>query len=226
MSRSSALIKEKFPIKKIINNYRGFLEGEVMSLENKICDLNSSENLQFSLSKTAKMIISFITNQDEERFKNLDVNSENKEFVQNYLSLILLLSNDKEFKFPSNNNEIINSFYIHLKKKYSVKTVKDTFEKIIIPFFCGKYDPKIGPLLHEILKMRQTHPNLFNFQFLCTQNRLISFISYAINEIISWIEMLVENGRKIGKIENKINEIYLIIDKIDNKHSNYSSNSV
>ena len=69
-----------------------------MSLENKICDLNSTEYLQFSLSKTAKMILSFITNQDEEHFKNIDVNSENKELIQNYLSLILLLSNDKEFK--------------------------------------------------------------------------------------------------------------------------------
>lgn len=197
-----------------------------MNLENKICDLNSTEYLQFSLSKTAKMILSFITNQDEEHFKNIDVNSENKELIQNYLSLILLLSNDKEFKFPINNNEIINSFYLHLKRKYSIKTVKDMFENIIIPFFCGKYDPRIGPLLHEILKKKQTNPDLFNFQILGNQNRLISFISYAINEIISWIETLVENGRKIGKIENKINEIYLIIDKIDNKYSNYSSNSV
>lgn len=216
LSRSSDYLKKKFSIKKLLKENKNILEEKVIQLENSICELNSTDKYKFTLSKTSTMILSFITSKDEDDFKSLTVTPENESVISSFIKLLLLFDKDKPTLSSTDSSTIIMSFYNFIYQKHSIRSIKEYFDIVIFPTFSDKNDVIFNTSFHDIISICKTHHDLFDVGSLTHINKLISFVSYSLKEVVAWIDLLMENGRKIGKIENTINKIYIILDKYNN----------
>ena len=216
LSRSSEYLKTQFSIKKLLKENKKILEEKVIQLENSICELNSTDKYKFTLSKTSTMILSFITSKDEDDFKSLAVTPNNESVISSFIKLLLLFDKDKPTLSSTDSSTIIMSFYYFIYQKHSIRTIKEYFDLVIFPTFIDKNDVIFNTSFHDIISICKTHQDLFDVGSLTHISKLISFVSYSLKEVVAWIELLMENGRKIGKIENSINKIYIIMDKYNN----------
>jgi hypothetical protein len=123
--KSFSEIYRLYPIKKLVYDYKNFLENKIITskliLEEALYDSNININSledDFLPSKTSINSLNFITKNEEEKIKNLKSNNEN---INTIIKIIYILINENYDEIKNEN--LINNLYEILFNKYKIDSI-------------------------------------------------------------------------------------------------------
>ena len=215
---SDSIIKSNLTIPDILKNHEIFLESKINELNEEINLCSDKINKPFIASKIAEVTLNFITNLDEQEFKDFDIFTKKKEEIKLYYNLIkiLYLLLDEQFDKNDDNNKIKNELFHKINEK-GFKSLKDYLYFYYITNKRKIYDIKY---IEEINEITKNEPTIINKTYFFRMNRFMAFSIYLIREIINF----GNNTKDIIELKIKTKQFLVIVieklNKIKNKNNN------
>ena len=209
-SRSSRKLREAISKQEILDTNKIYLLEKEKELSKKVEKCNEKLKIKFTASKTAEMILNFITNNIENEFKlNIFENFGEKEKIlsYNYVKLLYLLL-DENYENIKNEN-LIKELSQNISNK-GFSTIKDYIYFIYIK---NSKENKIIDNIDKIKNIISDSPKLMDFKnSIKSDNKFVSYSCYLFQEIINFINERVDTFHLkndcinlIDIINNKIN---------------------
>ena len=217
-ARSTSKLRQSISKKDILDTNRIYLNEKLKELENKIENCNDKLKNKFNASKTAEMILNFITSNIENEFKlNLFQNlydENDKIYCYNYVKLLYILL-DEDYAQIENEN-LIKQLYQKISNK-GYTNIKDYLYFIYIKHL---KENKTIENIDKINDILTTVPDLLSFKNSVKYDRFFSYTIYLLKEIVDFSNGVIDTIKLkrdcinfIDIINNKINlynEKYLI----------------
>ena len=207
-SRSSAFIKKKTSINEILSNHLIILENKISELKNEIILCTTRIKKPFVASKIADISLNFITEADEQIFKEYDniyTRKKEKDFYYNFIKILYYIFNEK-FDTKADNLSLKKNLFIRIfAKGYNLKDYL---------YFCyisnKKEKPNFVIKIDEINEIIKKTPNLLDINETYKKCRFISFSIYLIKEIVNYANNIKDTTELQFKAENFLE---IVIDK-------------
>ena len=211
-SRSSRKLREAILKQQILDTNKIYLLEKVKELYKKVEICDEKLKIKFTASKTAEMILNFITNNIENEFKlNIFENFDEKEKIlsYNYVKLLYLLL-DENYENIKNEN-LIKELSQNISNK-GFSTIKDYIYFIYIK---NSKENKIIDNIDKIKNIISDSPKLMDFKnAIKSDNKFVSYSCYLFKEIINFVNERVDT---FNLKEDCIN----LIDIVNNKINGY-----
>lgn len=185
---------KKSLLKELLNYYETKLNNN-NSLINKY-DLRGIM-IQFIPSKKAQNGLNFVTKEEEKYLLRKEQTSE----ITNLFILILILLNEPIPTITSS-KDFLNNFFTDIYPKYNVITMKNLFMDCIVVKLPSLHITIIESFMNYI----KSHPNILDRSIILSINQSISYMTFILNEIHSYLSMQTADGVYYYTIRAKYEE--------------------
>ena len=141
--------------------------------------------VQFVPSKKAQNGLNFVTKEEEKYLLRKEQTFE----ITNLFVLILILLNEPIPSITSS-KDFLNNFFTLIYPKYNVITMKNLFMDYIVVKLPSLHITIVESFMNYI----QSHPNILDRSIILSINQSISYMTFVLNEIHSYLSMQTADG--------------------------------